>query len=378
MSWRRILAMARKEFIQIRRDSRSLLMIFVMPLIQLMIFGYAVNLDTRHVPLCVYDRDGSQASQDLLKHFQATDYFNILHVSDSYRDTVQQLDKGECKVAVVVPPQFAEKLHSGGPASVQLLLDASDSNTASIGMGYAQNIVQSYSSQIQLEWQQNRGMAATPQPLVTFQPRTWFNEDLESMANIVPGVVALVMAVVGAFLTSLTIAREWERGTMEQLISTPVGRLEIQIGKLFPYFVIGIVDTAICSGVAVGWFEVPFRGSWMVLFGCSMMFLVVVLSLGYFISVTAKTQLGASQMAMLATFLPTFLLSGFLFPIDQMPLVVQWITVVLPGRYYVAILRNVFLKGTEVSLIAGHLLALAIIALVLITLATRAFRKRLE
>lgn len=165
---------------------------------------------------------------------------------------------------------------------------------------------------------------------------------------------------------------------MEQLVSTPVGRLEIQTGKLFPYFLIGIVDTAICSGVAVGWFGVPFRGSWIVLFGCSMLFLVVVLSLGYFISVVAKTQLGASQMAMLATFLPTFLLSGFLFPIDQMPRVVQWITVVLPGRYYVAILRNVFLKGTETRLIAGHLLALASIALVLITLATRAFRKRLE
>lgn len=378
MNWRRIRAMARKEFIQIRRDSRSLLMIFAMPLIQLLIFGYAVNLDMKHVPLCVYDRDGSQTSQDLLKRFQSTDYFKIVHLSDTYRDTVWQLDEGRCKMAVVVPPQFSEDLYSGEPASVQLLLDASDSNTASIGIGYAQNIVQSYSAQVQVEWQQRRGAAVKQQPLVAFQFRTWFNEDLESMANIVPGVVALVMAVVGAFLTSLTIAREWERGTMEQLVSTPVGRLEIQTGKLFPYFLIGIVDTAICSGVAVGWFGVPFRGSWIVLFGCSMLFLVVVLSLGYFISVVAKTQLGASQMAMLATFLPTFLLSGFLFPIDQMPRVVQWITVVLPGRYYVAILRNVFLKGTETRLIAGHLLALASIALVLITLATRAFRKRLE
>jgi ABC-2 type transport system permease protein len=378
MSWRRIVAMARKEFIQIRRDPRSLMMIFAMPLIQLIIFGYAVNLDTKHVPLCVYDRDGSQTSQDLLKHFQATDYFNIVHVSESYADTVRQIDKGECKVAVVVPLQFSQQLRSGRATSVQLLLDASDSNTASIGMGYAQNIVQSYSAQVQVQWQQRRGLTANPVPPVTFQPRTWFNEDLESMANIVPGVVALVMAVVGAFLTSLTIAREWERGTMEQLISTPVGRLEIQIGKLVPYFVIGIVDTAICSGMAVGWFGVPFRGSWIVLFSCSMLFLVVVLSLGYFISVTAKTQLGASQMAMLATFLPTFLLSGFLFPIDQMPRVVQWITVVLPARYYVTILRNVFLKGTEIRFIAGDLLALAGIALVLITLATRAFHKRLE
>ncbi|MBZ5523212.1 MAG: ABC transporter permease [Acidobacteriia bacterium] len=377
MSWQRIRAMAWKEVIQIRRDPRSLMMIFAMPLIQLLIFGYAVNLDTRHVPLCVYDREGSQMSQDLLKRFQSTDYFDIVRVASNYQEVVKAIDDGTCKVAIVVPPQFAEKLRSGETAGVQALLDASDSNTASIGMGYAQNIVQGYSAEVQAVWLQKKGVAAGA-PVLTMQARTWFNEDLESMANIVPGVVALVMAVVGAFLTSLTVAREWERGTMEQLISTPVGRMEIQIGKLSPYFLIGMADTALCAGMAVWWFKVPFRGSWMVLFGCSMLFLVAVLSMGYYMSVTAKSQLGASQMAMLATFLPTFLLSGFLFPIDQMPVVVQWITLVLPSRYYVEILRNVFLKGTELKLIAGHLTALAVIALALITLATRAFHKRLE
>jgi ABC-2 type transport system permease protein len=259
---------------------------------------------------------------------------------------------------------------------VQAILDASDSNSASIGLGYAQSMVQSYSSEMQVTWQQQQGLFAGV-PNITFESRTWFNEDLESMANLVPGVVALVISVVGAFLTSLTIAREWERGTMEQLISTPVGKLEIQIGKLFPYFVIGIADTAICAVTAVWWFGVPFRGSWVVLFGCSMLFLIVVLSLGYFISVTAKSQLGACQMALLATFLPTFLLSGFIFPISQMPVVVQWITAVLPARYYVTILRNVFLKGTEVRLLAGDICALAAIAIVLVVLATRSFQKRL-
>ena len=165
---------------------------------------------------------------------------------------------------------------------------------------------------------------------------------------------------------------------MEQLISTPVGKLEIQIGKLLPYFAIGIMDTAICAGTAVWWFGVPFRGSWIVLFGCSMLFLIVVLSLGYFISVTAKSQLGACQMALLATFLPTYLLSGFIFPIDQMPVAVQWITVVLPARYYVSILRNVFLKGTAVRLLAGDISALAAIAVILVVLSTRSFHKRLE
>lgn len=377
MSWRRIVAMARKEALQIRRDRRSLVIVLAIPLVQLFIFGYAVNLDVKHIPLCVYDRDGSQTSQDLLKHFQATQYFNIVRVSENYRDVVQGIDQEVCTVAVVVPPQFAETLRSNGQASVQALLDASDNNSASIGMGYAQGILQSYSAEIQVDWQQQHGLAGGV-PTVTFQPRTWFNEDLESMANLIPGVVALVMAVVGAYLTSLTIAREWERGTMEQLISTPVGKLEIQIGKLFPYFVIGMVDTAVCGGTALWWFGVPFRGSWLVFFGCSMLFLIVVLSLGYFISVTAKSQLGACQMALLATFLPTFLLSGFVFPIDQMPVVVQWVTAVLPARYYVTILRNVFLKGTEVQLLAPQIAALAVIAAVLVVLATRSFQKRLR
>ena len=377
MKWRRIAAMARKELIQIRRDPRSLLIAFLMPVIQLLIYGYAVNLDVKHVPLCVYDRDGTQVSQDLLKHFQATDYFHIVRVSDSYRDVVHQIDYGVCTVAVVVPPQFSESLGSSGHPKIQALLDASDSNTAMVGMGYAQAIVQGYSSGLQVDWQRRAGLAAGA-PAVTFQPRTWFNEDLESMANLVPGVVALVMAVVGAFLTSLTIAREWERGTMEQLISTPVGKLEIQIGKLTPYFALGMIDTVVCAGMSVWWFHVPFRGRWSVLFGSSAMFLLVVLSLGYYISVTAKSQVGANQMAMLATFLPTFLLSGFIFPIDQMPVIVQWITRILPGRYYVSIVRNVFLKGTPVALLAGDLTALGIIAAVLIVLTTRSFHKRLQ
>jgi drug efflux transport system permease protein len=376
MRWRRIVAMTRKEALQILRDPLSLLVVLAIPLAQLFIFGYAVNLDVKHIPLCVYDQDGTQTSQDLLKRFQATDYFQIVRVAGNYRDVVYDINQGVCTVAVVVPPRFSETFRSGAPTSVQALLDASDNNTASIGMAYAQSIVQSYSAQVDLQWQQQHGIAPGA-PVITFQPRTWFNENLESMANFVPGVVAMVMAVVGAFLTSLTIAREWERGTMEQLISTPVGKLEIQIGKLFPYFVIGVADTALCGFAARGWFGVPFRGSWLVFFACSMLFLTVVLSLGYFISVTAKTQLGACQIALLATFLPTFLLSGFIFPIDQMPAVVQWITVVLPARYYVTILRNVFLKGTAVSLLATQIGALAVFAVVLVALATFSFRKRL-
>jgi ABC-2 type transport system permease protein len=376
MSLRRIVAMMRKEVIQIRRDRSSLLIILVMPLVQLFIFGYAVNLDMKHVPLCVYDRDGTQTSQDLLKHFQATDYFNIVRVGDNYREVVHDINEGVCTVAVVVPPQFSERLRSGGTVNVQALLDASDNNSANIGMGYAQAILQNYSARIQVQWLERRGLMSGP-PVLTFQPRTWFNENLESRDDFVPGVVALVMAVIGAFLTSLTIAREWERGTMEQLISTPVGKLEIQIGKLVPYFVIGMADTAVCAAAAVWWFGVPFRGSWIVMLGGSILFLITVLSLGYFISVVGKSQLTASQIALLATFLPAFLLSGFIFPIDQMPRIVRWITRILPARYYVTILRNVFLKGAPVEMMAGQLTALGVIGAAVTALSTRMLHKRL-
>ena len=377
MSLRRIMAVMRKEFLQILRDMRSLLIIFVLPLLLLLIYGYAVNLDVKHIPLCVYDRDGSQKSQDLLKAFQATDYFDIVHLARDYRDVVEQIDHGACAVAIVIPRDFSQNLQEAEGTSVQAILDASDSNSADIALGYARSIVTAYSSRVQVEWAQRRGAAPPTVPL-DVRARTWFNEDLESMANIVPGVVALVMAVVGAFLTSLTIAREWERGTMEQLISTPVGALEIQIGKLIPYFLIGMADTAVCAGLSVAWFRVPFRGSWIVLFGSSALFLIVVLSLGYWMSVTAKSQLAASQMALVATFLPTFLLSGFLFPIDQMPVVVQFITRLLPARYFVTIIRSVFLKGTPVSMFASQLAALGIYAIALVTLATRSFQKRLQ
>jgi ABC-2 type transport system permease protein len=377
MSLRRILAVFRKEVIQISRDVRSLLIIFAIPLFLLFIYGYAVNLDVKHVPLCVYDRDGSQQSQDLLKGFQSTDYFDIVHVAEDYPDVVHKIDSATCSVAIVIPPRFSEDLRNAETTSVQAILDASDSNSASLGLNYARSIVAAYSSRVQVDWAGQQGMAA-PVPPLDVRARTWFNEDLESMANIVPGVVALVMSVVGAFLTSLTVAREWERGTMEQLISTPVGRLEIQIGKLIPYFIIGMVDTAVCAVASVRWFGVPFRGSWVVMFACSALFLTVVLSLGYFISVTSKSQLGASQIAMLATFLPTFLLSGFIFPIDQMPLPVQVISRLLPACYFVEILRSVFLKGTPVTMILAQITALGVYALVLVALATRAFHKRLE
>jgi ABC-2 type transport system permease protein len=376
MSFTRFLAMARKEVVQILRDTRSLIIVVIMPVILVLLFGYGVNLDQKHLPIYVWDREGSQESQDLLKRFQASDYFEVIRVVNSYPELLRAIDDGSIRMALVIPWNFSQAVHDGGGMAVQALVDATDDNTANVAMGYAQAIVQAYSSQVQLEWLQQRGQAAQPPPL-RVETRTWYNEDLESSAFIIPGVLALVMSVIGAFLTSLTIAREWERGTMEQLVSTPVTPLEIMLGKLAPYFIIGMFDVVVCALLALYWFHVPFRGSFVALLISSALFMVVVLALGFFISVVAKNQLAASQMALLATFLPAFLLSGFLYAIEQMPVILQWITRILPARYYVSLLKKIFLKGTATSLLYADLIPLTIFALVLTVLATRSFHKRL-
>jgi ABC-2 type transport system permease protein len=376
MSFVRFLAVSRKEFIQILRDARSLFIVVIMPVTLMLLFGYGVSLDLKGLPIYVYDCDASQQSQDLLKHFQASEYFNVVRVVNNYPALTRALDDGSARMGIVVPWDFSQRLHDGRPAQVQALVDATDDNTANVLFGYAQGVVQGYSSDIQLEWLRNRGQLAQPAP-VRVETRTWYNEDLESSAFIVPGVLALVMSVIGAFLTSLTIAREWERGTMEQLISTPVTLAEIMLGKLLPYFAIGMFDVILCALIAIHWFHVPFRGSFVTLLVSSAMFMVVVLSLGFFISVIAKSQFAASQIALLVTFLPAFLLSGFLFAIEQMPVVLQWITRILPARYYVSVLKKIFLKGTPTAMLYADLVPLAVFAFVLALLATRAFHKRL-
>ncbi len=377
MRWNRFAAMARNEVIQIRRDARSLLIVVAMPIMMMLLFGHGVSLDIKHIPTYVLDREGSQQSQDLLKRFQASEYFDVVQSVDSYAALVRAIDTGRCKLGIVVPHDFSRQLQAGRTAQVQALVDATDDNTANLIFGYTEAVVRNFSREVELDWLARRGQSQAPVPL-TVDARIWFNENLESKAFIVPGVVAIVMAVIGAFLTALTIAREWERGTMEQLISTPVTPLEVMLGKLVPYFAIGLFDTAVCAAMAIWWFEVPFRGHLSTLFGASALFLVVVLGLGYLISVVAKTQLAASQAALVVTFLPAFLLSGFLFATEQMPAPIRAITHIVPARYFVTILKGVFLKGSTVATLGWEMFALAVFALVIGSLATRVFQKRLS
>ena len=374
MKFKRTLALTRKEVLQIWRDPRSLLVVFLMPAMLMVLMGYGISLDQKNVPICVFDRQGSQQSQDLLKHFQASQYFRIVAVNGDYRSLVQAVDKGACKLGVVIPNDFSERLQKGGPVEVQGIVDATDDNTANLIFGYADAVVAGYSADVQLEYFRNHGQL-TVEPPISIEARTWFNEDLDSSNFIVPGVVVLVMVVIGAFLTSLTVAREWERGTMEQLISTPVTALEVSLGKLIPYFVLGLIDTAFCAAIAVLGFGVPFRGTISMMLLASTLFLMVVLLLGYWISSTTKSQLAASQISLVTSFLPAFLLSGFVFPIDQMPIAVQAVTYLTPARYYLALVKIIFLKGTGLGPLLPHLFALIVFGAVLGTLALRSFRK---
>jgi ABC-2 type transport system permease protein len=345
---------------------------------QMFMLGYGVNLDVKHIPLCVVDQEGNPQSRDLLHRFAASRYFALRTVDTTLAQVTQKIDAGECQLAVVVPAGFSRHLVDQGAATVQVLVDGTDSNTATIAAGYASAVIAGFSNQVQLEAIQRRGGQIQTQTPVSVQARVWFNEDLESSYFIIPGVVAMVMAIVGAQLTSLTIAREWERGTMELLVSTPVTPMELMLGKLGPYFVIGMVDAAICLGLAVGWFEVPFRGTLTILLATTSLFLTVVLCIGYCVSVLIRSQVGASQVALILTMLPTTLLSGFSFPIDQMPRFVQGVTYLVSARYYVTILKNVFLKGSTVVELAIPIACLALYAAVLLTLAARSFRKTLD
>jgi drug efflux transport system permease protein len=377
MNWRRMAALARKETIQIRRDPRSLAVVLLMPAMLMALMGYGIGLDQTHIPLCVYDREGSQQSQNLLMGFVSNRYFSLKLNARDYHELIDAVDGGLCTVGVIVPQRFSQLLDAGQTANVQAIVDATDNNTANLVIGYAQVVVARFSAGVQLAYMRRKGPGLGAQAL-NVEFRTWFNEDLESRNFIVPGVVALVMAVIGTFLTSLTIAREWERGTMEQLISTPVTGMEVIAGKLIPYFVIGMVDAASCAAISAWWFEVPFRGSLTLLLGASALFLTGVLLLGFMISALAKSQLAASQFALLVTFLPAFLLSGFAFPIDQMPAVIRAITFIFPARYYVTALKSIFLKGTGISALTGPLLAMAVFAAVVGAAAIRAFKKTLQ
>ncbi len=370
----RLLAVAKKEVIQIRRDPRSLGMAFVIPMILLFLFGYALTLDVDNLKTIVYDQDRTTVSRDFLARFEESGYFTVVATAKNYPDVEWGLDSGKAQVALVVPRNFARDLDLGRQVPVQALLDGSDSNTATIALAYLTAIAGRYSNQIVAE----RAGLARRDPPVENRLRVWYNPELQSKNYIVPGLIAVIMMVIAALLTSLTIAREWERGTMEQLIATPVRVPELVLGKLLPYFGIGFIDVALSALAGMLVFRVPFRGNVALFLGLSLIFLLGALSLGMLISIKAKSQLAASQVAMVVTFLPSFLLSGFMFDIGNMPGWLQIITHVFPARYFVTILKGIFMKGIGLRMLGVEAAFLALFALIVTAAANRKFRKNLE
>jgi ABC-2 type transport system permease protein len=366
----RLWAVSRKEALQLRRDPRSLAMAFALPVLLLVIFGYAITWDVRDIATAVLDYDNSQRSRLLVDAFRASGYFTIKSHAGDIASIERMLDAGQIRLALVIPPDFAEKLESGQSGALQAIVDGSDANTAGIALAYTQATVQTFSANVMLKGQ-------TFRPPVSAQSRVWYNEELSSRNMIVPGLVAVIMMIIAAMLTSLTIAREWERGTMEQLAATPVSRGEVVLGKLLPYLVIGLVDVVVISLLGIFLFDVPFRGQPLLLMVLSLWFLTGALGLGVFISAAAKSQLLATQMAMLATFLPAYILSGFMFSIDVMPKVLQAITFVVPARYFLVVTRGIFLKGVGVEVLFVQGLLMMAFAAVGLTLAMRVFKKEL-
>jgi ABC-2 type transport system permease protein len=368
VSLARLLAVSHKEVIQLRRDARSLGLAFVLPLLLLILFGYAITTDVEHITTAIVDRDHTPESRALVAAFARSDYFTVAHTPAGDRELAALVTRGEVRVGLVIPERYAADLGAGRPAPVELLLDGSDAKTATVARGYADAIAASHSARV---------LGPAVSPAVRAEARVWYNETLDSQSQIVPGLIGVIMSIIAAMLTSLTVAREWERGTMEQLAATPVGRVEVILGKLAPYLAIGLVDVTVAVIAGVYVFDVPFRGSLALFALASSVFLVGVLGLGILLSCNMRSQLLATQAALFATYMPALLFSGFMFTLDNMPAFLQLVSRVIPSRYFVAITRGIFLKGTGADVLWPSLLGLAIYAAAMIALSVRAFKKEL-
>ncbi len=373
---RRTLAIARKEFLHILRDPLSLTMALAIPFAMLMLFGYALSLDVDRVPTIVFDASRTPQSRALVSYLEGSRYFSVSEVVTSYAPLEHAIYRGHALVGFVIPADFARQIHRGQPVDVQVILDGSDSNTANIASGYAQGVLNQYSNRLQAQFANLRGAGPVNPPL-DVNARIWFNADLKSKNFIIPGLIAVILQIIAALLTSLTIAREWELGNMELLLSTPIRPGELILGKMSAFFAIGVADSAFAILVGRYIFGVPLRGSLVDLSVAIFFFLFGALCWGLLISALARNQLLAYQIGILSSFLPSFLLSGFIYSIENMPIPVQVVTHIVPARYFIAILKGVFLKDIGYSILWPQLLFLFIYAAVVFLIATRRLNQKL-
>ncbi len=384
--WGRIREIIKKEFYQTLRDPRMRVLLVLPPIIQLIVFGYAVNLDIETSSMAWMDQDLTPRSRELLAEFQGSHRFLLKAVPAREKEIQYLLDRGEVQIVVRVLPGFARDIERGNPVSVQVLLDGTNSNTASILASYAQQVVSGYGRKVLAGHEGLRLAALTEStgapvaadlPVLTAQSRVWFNPSLKSRYYFVPGVVVNIIALVTIMLTAMSIVREKEIGTMEQLMVSPIRPIELMLGKLLPFAVIGLVDVAVVTTAALAVFRVPFRGNALLLLGSAVLFLLTTLGAGLFISTVSQTQQQA-VMSSFFFFMPAFMLSGFTFPIRNMPVPVQYLTYADPLRYFIEIVRGVFLKGTGSDILWPQMAALALFGVTVLGLSAARFRKRLD
>jgi ABC-2 type transport system permease protein len=361
-----------KELLELRQDKRMLPIVFVAPILQLLVLGYAATTDVKNVPIVVVDADRSSASRDLIQTFDASPYFTVASVVSSVNEIAPYLESGRAWMALSIPVQYGQMVGSGAPTTVQVVADGTDANSTNIAVGYATNLVAAYAQDLMAARSQGRGLPSGLQADV----RVWFNPQLESKDFMIPGVLALLLIVMTVVLASMGIVREKELGTLEQLNVTPLKRWQLVIGKLLPYGLIGIVDIFLVVGVARFWFRVPMLGSFGLLFALSLVFLLSTLGLGLFVSTISQNQQQAMMSAVFFFMTPMIYLSGFVFPIENMPAVIRPITYLIPLRYYLVIVRGIFLKGVGLEVLWPQALALLAWGLAILGLATLRSTKR--
>lgn len=369
MKYNRFRALFIKEVLQIVRDPSSILIAVVLPLILLFMMGYAISLDAKNIPVGIVIEKHSQYSSSLLNSFYNSKSFSV-EVSNDKRYFEEKIQKGEIRAIVIIPSTFAKDILKAKP-SIQILADGTEPNIA----GY----VQKYTSGLWQNWLMQEGISKGHKTFqINIQSRYWFNAPLLSSYFLLPGSIAIILTLIGTLLTALVVAREWERSTMEAIMSTPVTIAELVLGKIMPYFVLGLISASICVAIAIGWFEIPFRGSFFLLFLTSSIYLFPALSLGLLISTLAKNQFVAAQAALITGFLPAFLLSGFIFQISSMPQWLQIITYILPARYFVEILQTLFLTGNIYEVIVPNTIFMILVGIILFGIILKVTRKRLD
>ena len=377
---RQLWALIKKEFLQIRRDTRTLGIVLFAPLVMLVLYGYAVNFDIHHIKIVVCDQDKSQTSREFISGFSKSEYFDIVKYTGDPEQLLNYLDRGTSRAVLWIPHEFAAKIAAGSTSEIFFGMDGSDSNTATISLGYFTSYIRSYSAQISYQRLERAGKTVLAQKMVPFKiaQRVRYNPELKSSHFIVPGLISTLLMMVVSLLTALAITNEKERNTFEQLASSPIRPWQLIVGKLVPYALVAFCGVLLIIPAGVFWFGVPLRGDLLVLFLYIFIFLLAVLGIGLFFSAIAKTQQQALTMVVPATTLPAVLLSGFIFPIESMPIPLQFLTNIVPAKFFLIALRGIFLKGVGVETLWPEALALIAFTVLLMTAAAFKFKKRLD